>query len=151
MKKTKKYEKPKEAAEDRTKELTETLQRLQAEFENYKKRMEKEKQEFCDYAKQDLIKKLLQVLDNFELAFKHDTKDFHKGIELIYAELTTILRNEGLKPIIALNQRFDAFRHEALLTEKSNKEEGLILEEMQKGYLFKDKVIRHSKVKVSKK
>lgn len=137
----------------KTKELTETLQRVQAEFENYKKRVDKEKQEFCDYAKEDLIRKLLPLIDNFELALKHkkSDKEFHKGVELIYAQLITILENEGLKPIKALNEKFDPYKHEALLAEKSSKEENTILEELQKGYLLKDKVIRPSKVKVSRK
>ncbi|NQV09526.1 nucleotide exchange factor GrpE [Candidatus Woesearchaeota archaeon] len=138
---------------DKVKELTEDLQRVQAEFENYRKRVDKEKQEFCNYAKEDIIKTLLPVVDNFRLGFKHKANDeeFRKGVELIYAEFISILNNEGLKPIDALGQKFDPYKHEALLAEKSDKEENIVLEELQTGYTLKDKVIRPSRVKVSKK
>ena len=132
---------------DQVKDLTDTLQRLQAEFENYKKRTEKENLEYKKCALQDFIKKILPVLDNFELALKHK-KD--KGIELIYLELYTILEDEGLKKIEALNKKFDPHIHEALLAEEYGREPNIVLEELQKGYMLNDKVLRHSKVKVSK-
>ncbi|MBW3015488.1 nucleotide exchange factor GrpE [Candidatus Woesearchaeota archaeon] len=133
------------------KELTETLQRLQADFENYKKRVEKEKQENINSASRNIITKLLPILDNFELALKADknSDDFVKGIELIYSELFEILENEGLKRIEATNKEFDPYLHEALLVEESDKE-NIVLEELQKGYMLNGKVIRHTKVKVSK-
>ena len=133
-------------------ELTETLQRLQAEFENYKKRIEKEKQEFTRYANQELIKKILPVLDDFELALKNckAKDDFYKGIQIIYSHLIDALQSQGLKPIEAQGKKFDPYYHEALLAEESDKEENTVLEEMQKGYMLHDKVIRHSKVKVAK-
>ncbi len=137
--------------EDRIKELTETLQRLQAEFENFKKRTERETAEFRNYAVMEFIKKLLPVLDNFEIALKvGEAKNLKKGIEMIYAQLTEILEEEGLKPIDALNKKFDPHYHEALMQEDSDKEDGVILEELSKGYMFKEKVLRHTKVKISR-
>ena len=135
------------------KELTETLQRLQAEFENYKKGVEKEKEEFLRYAKADLIVKLLPILDSFELAIKNTTDNdkFIKGVELIFAQLYALLQSEGLMPIKAIGEKFDPYKHEVLMKQESDKEEDIILEEMQKGYMLNDKVLRHSKVKVSKK
>lgn len=151
LRKIKEEKKPKK--EDKIKELTETLQRLQAEFENYKKRVEKEKSDFVKYSKAELISKLLPILDSFELALKNnkDPKGFEKGVELIFSQLYQTLEQEGVKPIKALSDKFDPYKHEVLLKEKSDKEEDIVLEELQKGYMLNDKVIRHSKVKVSKK
>jgi len=138
---------------DKVKELTDSLQRLQAEFENYKKYVDKEKADFLKYAKSDIIQKLLPVLDSFELALKNtkNQKEFIKGVELIFSQLHQTLENEGLKSINPVGQKFDPYQHEVLMKEKSDKEENTILEELQKGYMLYNKVIRHSKVKVSKK
>ena len=134
-------------------ELTDTLKRLQAEFENYKKRVEKEKVEFTVYAHHDLIEKLLPVLDGFELALKNtsDPQKFIKGIEMICAQLYSVLSSEGLRPIEAVDKKFDPYKHDVLMKAESGKEDGVVLEEFQKGYMLKDKVLRHSKVKVSGK
>ena len=134
-------------------ELTESLQRLQAEFENYKKQIEKQSQEFVKYAKGDLINKILPTLDTFEIALKstQDQEKFVKGMEMIYAQLFTTLENEGLRPIDSLGKKFDANLHEVMLKQKSDKEENTILEELQKGFMLNDKVLRHTKVKVSEK
>lgn len=138
--------------QEKIKELTETLQRLQAEFENYKKRIDKEKSEFVKFSKQELILKLLPTLDSFELAIKNkDKKDFLKGVELIFSQLYSALESEGLKPIKALGEKFNPYKHEVLMQEVSDKEEDIVLEELQKGYMLNDKVLRHTKVKVSKK
>ena len=143
-------EKPKET-DKKISELTETLQRLQAEFENYKKYVEKEKAEFVKYAKADLIEKLLPLLDSFELALKNsaEKKELLKGVELIYSQFYSMLEKEGLKKI-DVKGKFDPHLHEVLLKEKSDKEEDAILEELQKGYILNGKVLRFSKVKVSK-
>lgn len=134
-------------------ELTEGLQRLQADFENYRRLIEKQRRELVEYAHADLIEKLLPILDSFELALKNRDKkeDFIKGVELIFAQLYQFLEKEGLRKIEAEGKKFDPYRHEVLMTEKSDKEEDVILEELQKGYMLCNKVIRHSKVKVSKK
>ncbi|MDP6600415.1 MAG: nucleotide exchange factor GrpE [Candidatus Woesearchaeota archaeon] len=134
-------------------ELTETLQRTQAEFENYKKRVDKEKAEFVKYAKAELIRRLLSTIDTFEIALKStkDNEKFVKGMEMVYVQLISLLHSEGLKPIESLGKKFDPYLHEVMLKEKSDNDDGVVLEELQKGYMLSDKVLRHSKVKVSEK
>lgn len=149
--KTQKEKKPteKEIIED----LTDTLQRTQAEFQNYQKRVDKEKAEFVKYAKAELVYKVLPILDTFEIALKSisDKEKFVKGMEMVYAQLFSTLESEGLKPIDALGKKFDPYLHEVMLKEKSDKDEGVVLEELQKGYMLNGKVLRHSKVKISEK
>lgn len=149
--KKKKTKKEKIDKDSKIKELTETLQRLQAEFENYKKRVDKEKQEFIRYAEEKLVVKLLSILDSFELALKNttDKEKFIKGVEMVFAQLYSVLESEGLKPIEALGKKFDPYNHEVLMKAFSDKEEDKVIEEFQRGYTFNDRVIRHSKVKIS--
>lgn len=132
--------------------LTDSLQRTQAEFENYKKRTEITNQENIKYASKEIILTLLPILDNFELAIKHtsDSKEFIKGIELVYSQFLDVLESQGLKQIKSKDEQFDPAKHEALMQEYSKKQKGIILEEFQKGYSLNDKVIRQTKVKVSK-
>ena len=139
--------------EKKIEELTDTLKRLQAEFENYKKRIDKEKTEFIKYSNADVIEKMLPVLDSFEIALKSttDKEKFVEGIKMIYAQLHSVLEAEGLRPIKAAGEKFDPYKHEVLMKEESDKPEETILEEFQKGYMLNDKVLRHSKVKISGK
>ena len=148
---TKKESKKIDEKDKKIAELTETLQRLQAEFENYKKFIEKSNAEFRKYAQADIIGELLPILDSFELALKNtkDKEELIKGIELIYSQLYSLLEKQGLKKI-ETKGKFDPHLHEVLLKEESDKEEDTILEELQKGYMLGEKVLRHSKVKVSK-
>jgi len=134
------------------KELREMLQRVQADFENYRKRVEKEKEQFAATASSLIIKQLLPVVDNFEAALKNKSSnaEFAKGIEMIYAQLFSVLESAGLKPIEAEGNQFDPYLHEALMQEESDKGDGIVIEEFQKGYMIGDTVVRHSKVKVSK-
>lgn len=134
-------------------DLTDTLRRLQADFENYKRRTEKEKENCIVYASESMIKDLLPFLDSFELALnnKENKEEFLKGVELIYSQLWELLENKGLKSIDCKDKPFDPNCHEALLSEKSDKPENTVIQELQKGYMLKDKIIRPSKVKVSKK
>ncbi len=138
---------------DKIEELTDSLQRLQAEFENYKKRVDKEKQQAIAYSKADVIVKLLPILDSIELALKNtgDKEEFVKGIEIIFAQFYSALKSEGLKPIECLGRCFDPYKHEVLMKQESDKEDDIILEELQKGYMLNEMVLRPSKVKVSKK
>jgi molecular chaperone GrpE len=150
----KKTEETKNTDKEKIEELTNILKRVQADFENYKKRTEKEKTELLKYSSEEIITKILPVLDNFELALKHEEKaeECKKAMEMIYAQLYSILESEGLKPIKSEGQKFDAFKHEALIAENDKeKENNIILEEFQKGYAIGDKIIRPSKVKVNKK
>src|SRR3989338_1339737 len=154
LKKITKKEEPKADPKDvKINELTDSLQRLQADFENYRKAVDRQKQDFVRYACAEIIEKLLPIMDSFELALKNGDKheDFVKGVELIFSQLYQLLEKEGLRKIEAEGKKFDPYKHEVLMTEKSDKEEDAVLEELQKGYMLGDKVIRHSKVKVSKK
>ena len=149
--KASKDDKAESAEEAKIKELTELLKRVQADFENYTKRVEREQKAFIVNANKELITSMLPVLESFELALKNSKnhKDFRKGVEMIYAQLFSLLESQGLKPIAA-NGKFDPYKHEALMQEKGE-EDSLILEEFQKGYMLNDSVIRTSKLKVSKK
>lgn len=139
-------------------EYWDRLLRLQADFDNSRKRLEKEKQEFVRFANEGIILELLNVLDDLERTVelaesKHqDLSSFLKGVEMILAHLYEMLKEYGVRPIEATGKLFDANFHEALMQEE-NKElpEHTITEELQKGYLLNERVIRTSKVKVSKK
>ena len=132
--------------------------RLQAEFDNAKKRLEKEKQDFVKFANEGIILELLNILDDLERTVdlaqsKHqDLSAFLKGVEMILAHLYEMLKEYGVKPIEAQGKLFDPHYHEALMqAENKDVPEHTILEELQKGYLLNDRVIRTAKVKVSKK
>lgn len=128
-------------------EYLETLQRLQAEFDNYQKRTEKEKIEIIKNAEESLITELLGIIDNFELSLKY-SKD--EGVKMIYSELYSILEKRGLKKI-ETQGKFNPKYHEALIQQEDKGEENMILEELQKGYMLNDKIIRIAKVKITKK
>ncbi len=133
------------------------LLRSQADFENFKKRAEKEKAEFLKYANQSLIYELLGAVDNFERAVeaaekKDDFKLLHQGVEMILKELHEILKKRGISRMEALGTPFDPHRHEAVTYADSEEHpENMVIEEIQKGYLLEGKVIRPAIVKVSKK
>lgn len=132
-------------------ELTDTVKRVQAEFINYKNRTEKEAKQLIEYGNFSLMTKLLPVMDTFEIALKNssDPEKFKKGMEMIYAQLNDVLVSEGVKPIDSIGKKLDPYLHEVLLKSDSDKEEDMILEELQKGYMLKDKVLRHTKVRIS--
>jgi len=134
------------------------LLRLQADFENTRKRLEKDKQDFLKFANEDIILELLTVLDDLERTVslsqtKHqDLEAFLKGIEMILARLYELLKEHGVKSIEANGKLFDPHYHEALMqVEDQEVPEHTIVEELQKGYLLNDRVIRTAKVKVAKK
>lgn len=132
----------------------EHLQRLQAEFDNYRKKADRDKEEICRFASYELCYKMLAVLDSFELALENKSGDdnFVKGIEMIYGQIYSLLKKEGLKKIEALNKKFDSNYHEVLLSEVRNDvDEDIVIEELQKGYMLNNKVLRYAKVKISKK
>ncbi len=133
-------------------ELKDMLQRIHAEFQNYRARTEQEKSQFIKLSNESLIKNLIPIVDNFELALSHvkDDSEFVQGMKLIYTQLLETLEQEGLAPISA-NGKFDPKLHEAVMIEETNKEPGVILQELQRGYTLNNKVIRSSKVKISKK
>ncbi len=129
--------------------------RAQADFDNFRRRTRLEKEEFAKYASLKLIEQLLPVVDNFEraLSSSKDNKDFDaliKGLEMTFRQLDGVLEQEGLKPIEAVGQPFNPEFHQAIMqVESEEHEEGIVVEEVQKGYLLKDKVIRPAMVKVS--
>lgn len=131
------------------------LQRLQAEFDNYRKRTLKEKTEITKYASERLVGELLPVLDNFERAasaaqMNSDFASLAQGVDMILRQLQTALGKEGLKAIEAVGQPFDPNLHNAVLRMESDEHpENTVVEELQKGYYLKDKVLRPSMVKVS--
>tara|TARA_Y100000310_G_scaffold335593_1_gene418008 strand:+ start:602 stop:1126 length:525 start_codon:yes stop_codon:yes gene_type:complete len=141
-----------EQLQGKIQELTELLQRTQADSENYRKQTEKRIQDINQFAAKSIIIQILPILDNFELALKNtgaNQKDFTKGVELIYSQLFTVLENQGVKTIQTENQEFNPYYHEALMKINSEKQENTIIEELQKGFMMNDKVIRPAKVKVS--
>lgn len=143
--------------EESEKYYREQLIRMQADFENYKKREEKKKKEFVELANKDLIYRLLSVVDNLERAASYSKDDEHKaesirqGVEGILKEFRKILEQEGVTPIKAVGEKFDPYCHEAIMQVESEKyPEDTIIEEISKGYYLKSQVIRPSVVKVSK-
>ena len=143
---------------DKIKEFSDKVLRLQADFENTRKRLERDKQEFVKFANEGIIMELLNILDDLERAVglaetKHeDLPAFLKGVEMILAHLYEMLKEYGVKPIEAKGKIFDPNYHEVLMqVEEKDKPENTVVEELQKGYLMNDRVIRTSKVKVSKK
>lgn len=139
--------------EEKIQQYKDKLQRTQADFENFKKRSIKEKQDFVKYANEGLILKVLEAYEDLERALEVDEdKDLREGVELIYKKLTKILKDEGVEPIETEHQKFDPYKHEALLTENNDDyENNEIIQDLQKGYTLNSKVIRYSKVKVCKK
>jgi molecular chaperone GrpE len=129
--------------------------RKAAEFENYKRRVENDQLNLLKYAAESLIVKLLPVIDDFERSLAHlkDAKDVDSikdGIKLVYDKLMKLLEDQGVKPIEAVGKPFDVHYHEAIMQRKvENVEPHTVIEEFEKGYLYKDRVIRHTKVAVS--
>ncbi|SDZ19668.1 molecular chaperone GrpE [Proteiniborus ethanoligenes] len=137
-------------------ELSNRYIRLQADFNNFKKRTEKERESTYQFATQDIMTSLLPVLDNFDRALGVDieetnVKNLYKGVEMVHNQLLEVLQSKGLEEISSLNEQFDPNFHHAVVQEESeNHDENTIIEVFQKGYKVKDKVIRPSMVKVSK-
>lgn len=142
----------------KAKENWDRVLRLQADFENTRKRIEKEKQDFAKFANEGIILELLNILDDLERTVelatsKHeDLPAFLKGVEMILAHLYEMLKEYGVRPIEAEGKIFDPHYHEALMqAEQEDLPEHTVVEELQKGYLMNDRVLRTAKVKVSKK
>ena len=133
---------------------SERYMRLMAEFQNFKRRVAKEKSDIHAYANEKIVGDLLPVLDNFERALSTETEDegYAKGMQLIFEQLKTALNNAGLEEIKAMDEEFDPNVHHAVMTETiEDKEDGIITKVLQKGYRLKDKVVRPSMVAVNKK
>lgn len=142
-----------EALQDKNKELQDKYLRLYSDFDNYKKRINRERLETLQMASKDLINNLLPVLDDFERAQANvkDTDSFEQGVGLIYHKLYRILEQEGLKAMETTGETFDPEYHEAItkLPAPSKKMKGKILDTVEKGYFLKDKILRYAKVVVA--
>lgn len=136
-------------------EIQQRLLRAQADFDNFRRRTVKEKEELGKYASAKLITELLPVIDNFERALNttgdiSDAASYVKGVEMIFRQLEGVLKAEGLTPMEAEGQPFNPEFHQAIMqVESEEHEEGIVVEVVQKGYMLKDKVLRPAMVKVS--
>lgn len=139
-------------AESKAAEYLDRWQRLMAEFDNYRKRSDKEKADSYDYAVSNTIAELLPVIDNFERALKVESTDksLFAGVEMIYKQIIGLLEKMHVTPIEAVGKEFDPNLHNAIMhIDDEAFGENIVAEELQKGYLYKEKVIRHSLVKVA--
>ncbi len=147
--------KKKDKKDQQIEELTDRVQRQMAEFDNFRKRSEKEKAAMYEMGARSVIEKILPTVDNFERGFSGLTDEqredpFAQGMEKVYRQFLTELENMGVKPIEAMGQEFDPNFHNAVMhVEDEEAGENTVVEEFQKGYLYRDAVIRHSMVKVA--
>ena len=147
--------KKKDKKDEKIEELTDRLTRQMAEFDNFRKRTDREKSQMYEVGAKDVIDKILPVVDNFERGLGAVTEEekedpFVKGMEQIYKQLMTTLEGIGVKPIEAVCNEFDPDFHNAVMhVEDEEVGENIIVEEFQKGYMYRDSVVRHSIVKVA--
>ncbi len=151
----KKKEKEKDPRDQKIEELTDLLRRNMAEFDNFRKRTEKEKAAMFEMGARDILEKILPVVDNFErglAAIPEDAKEssFATGMEMIYKQLMKMLEDAGVTPIEAVGKEFDPNFHNAVMhIEDENLGENVVAAELQKGYMYRSTVIRHSMVQVA--
>ena len=145
----------KDKKDEKIEELTDKVVRQMAEFDNFRKRTEKEKSQMYEIGAKDIIDKILPVIDNFERGLSvvpEDKKDdsFVQGMEMIYKQLMTTLESAGVKVIEAVGQEFNPDFHNAVMhVEDDEVGENIVVEEFQKGYMYRDSVVRYSMVKVA--
>ena len=142
-----------EKQENETQEYISLSQRLQADFENFKKLTEKQNSDLIKFANENIIKEFLDCYEDFGRALSvENDENLREGIELTYNKFKDILTKEGVEEIPAKGEKFDLNKHEALMVQESDDvENGYIIEELMKGYMYKDKVLKYSKVIVCKK
>lgn len=147
--------KKKDKKDEQIEELTDRLKRQMAEFDNFRKRTEKEKTQMYEIGAKSVIEKILPVIDNFERGFATVTEEgkadpFVEGMDKVYKQMMTTLNEIGVTPIEALGEEFNPDFHNAVMhVEDEEAGENVIVEEFQKGYLYKETVVRHSMVKVA--
>ena len=145
----------KDKKDEKIEELTDRVTRQMAEFDNFRKRSEKEKSQMYEIGAKDIIEKILPVVDNFERGLgsvpeEEKNAPFVEGMEKIYKQLMTTLESVGVKPIEAVGQEFNPDFHNAVMhVEDDELGENIIAEEFQKGYMYRESVVRHSMVKVA--
>lgn len=143
--------------EDKVKKLEEALLRNQAELMNYKRRKDEEVSRMLKYSEEDIVREFLPILDNFERAIKmdddnlaDDVSKFLEGFKMVYTQIKNMLDKFEVKEIEAFGKEFDPTYHQAVMKESNpDKESGIVLEVFQKGYMYKDRVIRPAMVKVN--
>lgn len=149
------FKKKKDKRDEQIEELNDRLMRNMAEFDNFRKRSEKEKSQMFEMGAKDIIEKILPVIDNFERGLKTLSEEeregaFAKGIEAIYKQFMTTLEGAGVKQIEAVGTEFDPNLHNAVMhVEDEEVGDNVVVEEFQKGYMYRDTVVRHSMVKVA--
>lgn len=149
------FKKKKDKKDEQIEELTDKVKRQMAEFDNFRKRTEKEKSQMYDMGAKTIVEKILPVIDNFErglAAVPEDNKEdaFVVGMDKIYRQMLTVLEEAGVKPIEAVGAEFDPNFHNAVMhVEDETLGENVVAEELQKGYMYRDIVVRHSMVKVA--
>ncbi len=152
-KKDKKFQKEVEELKQQLKEEKEKSLRIQAEMINFRKRKEDEVANMYKYANEDILKNMLGIIDNFERALameNEENKEFLKGFHMIYTSILKIMEDNEVKEIEALDIPFDPSVHQAVMTEHvEGKEPGIVIQVLQKGYKYKERVLRPSMVKVS--
>jgi molecular chaperone GrpE len=136
--------------------LQDRLLRTAAEFDNYRKRMDRERKDLSDYATSEMLLELLPIVDNFERALQApagaEPDAFRKGIELIHKQMLDLLRKRGVTPIEALGAEFDPNFHQAVIQEASEQHrEGEVMQELQRGYMLNERLLRPAMVKVAKR
>lgn len=142
---------PREQLEEEVEELESSLKKVMADFDNYRKRMMKEKKRIIERATEDLMVDLLEVLDDFERALEEESEMEREGIEIVYKKFSQALEEHGLEEIDAEGEKFDPRYHECVMSvEDEENEPDEIVEQFQKGYKLNDKVIRPARVKVIK-
>ena len=147
--------KKKDKKDEKIEEMTDKLTRQMAEFDNFRKRTEREKSQMYEVGAKDIIEKILPVVDSFERgldAVKEEEKDhpFMQGMDKVYKQMMTALNEMGVKPIEAVGQEFNPDFHNAVMhVEDEELGENIVAEEFQKGYMYRDSVVRHSMVKVA--
>ena len=147
-----KKKKEKDKFEQQIEDLTDRLKRSMAEFDNYRKRTEKEKSSMYIIGAKDIVEKMLPIVDNFERGLAQAPEDdpFAEGMKMIYKQMMTALDEMGVKTIEAVGKEFDPNLHNAVMhVEDESVGENIVVEEFQKGYTYKDFVVRHSMVKVA--
>ncbi|MBE6499995.1 MAG: nucleotide exchange factor GrpE [Methanobrevibacter thaueri] len=142
-----------EKLKNETQEYISLSQRLQADFENFKKITDKKNKDLLKFANENVIKEFLDCYEDFGRALEtENNEDLREGIELIYNKFKDVLTKQGVSEIPAKGEKFDLNKHEALMVQESEDvENGYIIEELMKGYMYKDKVLKYSKVIVCKK
>lgn len=149
------FKKKKDPKDEKIEDLSDKLLRQMAEFDNFRKRTEKEKSAMYEIGAKDIIEKLLPVVDNFERGFLSVAEEekgdaFVTGMEMVYKQMMTMLEGVGVKPIEAVGQEFNPDLHNAVMhVEDDTVGDNMVVEEFQKGYTYRDSVVRYSMVKVA--